>query len=156
MKPKKHVFPVSQKMAYLPQVSLAAIAMKLQRKYAKPKPPRQMVDYGDGRKVWEHNYAHPDYEATLKTWENFIQTEAGLLALQRVTDITLAEEQQAEVDAWKAENPALWDETDRDVDLWFEEIAIVHEDDYTSLVLFVRHGEPAAEVVEPLLDGFRS
>jgi len=53
------------------------IRKSVKRKFSRPEPPLQDVDYGDGKKVKEPNPAHPDYKAALsdynaETGEEFI------------------------------------------------------------------------------------
>lgn len=69
---RKIEFPDSGKEVWLPAVSMAVIAMKLKRKYPKPAPPLQVIDMGDGQKLKEYNYAHPDYTAGVAAWNDFI------------------------------------------------------------------------------------
>lgn len=153
---RKVEFPDSGKVAYLPAVSMAVIAMKLKRKYPKPSPPLQVIDLGDGQKVREYNYAHPDYTTGVKAWNDFVMNEAGDIAYERATTFTLTAEQQAETDAWKEANPNEWDGKDSDKDLWLEEIAITTDADFQALLEFIQTaGQPAEEVVRAVADGFR-
>lgn len=152
---RKLEFPDSGKVVYLPAVSMAVIAMKLKRKYPMQSPPMQTVDYGDGRKTREYNYAHPDYRESQKAWQEFINGTAGDTAYARATTFTLTAEQQAEVDEWKAANAGGYDDGDSDKDLWLEEIAIATDADFQVLLEFIgTAGQPAEEVVKSIQDSF--
>lgn len=151
---RKLEFPDSGKTVYLPAVSMAVIAMKLKRKYPKPTPPVQWVDYG-GHKEREYNYAHPDYREGVNAWNEFIMNEAGEIAYRRATEFTLTAEQQTEVDTWKEANPGGYDGGDSDKDLWLEEIAIATDTDFQALLEFIQTaGQPAEEVVKSIQDSF--
>lgn len=150
---KKHVFPDSGAEAYLPAVSLASIAMKIQRKYPRPMPPVQTVQMGD-KTVVERNYAHPDYAVNMKGWEQFISLEATETALRMVKRFPLNETQQAQLDAWKQENEGLYEESDLDSELWLETFAITTTNDFMSLQKFLGAGDVDAEEVRAIQDGF--
>lgn len=147
-------FPVSKKVLYIPPVSIHSIAMRVQRRYKQPSPPINLVDYGDGRKVKEFNYADPDYAVKLRGWARYIEQVSQQEALKRAYEAKLNAEQLAEVQAWKAENPDLYDEEDSDTALWIEEIAITSEADMNALIDAM--GGPNEEVVEAHQDSFRS
>lgn len=150
-------FPVSGKKAHFPIVSMAAQALKAQRKYPAPDPPSQIVDYGGGKTKKEYNYAHPDYEKAMTAWTAFVEAKSGEWAISRATKIKLNAEQQKEVDEWKKENDDLWDEYDTDASIWLEEIGIEEEADFEAMLEFiVNAGEPTKEVVESNQDGFQS
>ena len=150
---KKVIFPDSGKTAYIPAISTSGLAMKLTRKYTRPNPPRQQVDYGDGVKRWEYNYAHPDYRVALTQWEQFLDTAVQQAALARVYSMDLNDEQRAEVTAWKKENPEQWDDLDSDAALWLEEIALTTDADFQSLISAIRGVDE--EVVDSIQDGFQ-
>lgn len=149
-------FPDSGKTIYVPFVSIAMIAMKLRRRYKKPMPPTQDVDYGDGRLVREFNYSHPDYKKSLLDWEHFIEEESGDIAIKRVLSGQLTPEQQEEVDDWKEKHPGEFDPRfDSDKNIWFDEFAIVSDGDFIALTEFVRsRSEPTEEAIAAAADGF--
>ncbi len=150
---KKVIFPDSGKVAYIPAISTSALAMKLTRKYTRPAPPRQQVDYGDGVKRLEYNYAHPDYRISLAQWESFLDTAVQQAALARVYTMTLNDEQRAEVAAWKADNPTLYDELDSEAAIWLEEIALTTDSDFQALISAIRGVDE--EVVDAIQDSFQ-
>lgn len=133
-KRKQITFPDSGKTAYIPAVSMNGIALKVTRKHPRPAPPVQLVDFGDGVKRRETNYADPDYHEQIRGWNNFLEAEVQNIALGRVATMTLNDEQKAEVAAWKAENPGQWDEGDSEAALWLEEIAITTQNDFRALI----------------------
>ena len=147
-------FPESGKKIYLPSVTLSALVVKLQRRYPRPKPPRQQVDYGD-RKVWEFNYSDPDYQRQVVDWEDFVQAQAMETAFARLYRFSLNPEQQEELEAWKADpaNEGLWDESESDAALYLEEIAISSDSDFRALVEHIRG--PSQEVIAAVQDGFQ-
>ncbi len=150
---REFTFPVSGKTIYVPAISVGALSMKLQRKYPRPLPPREMVDFG-GKKRMEFNYLHPDYKESLSVWTGFIEGQAMDLALVRMFDIKLSKEQVAEVRTWKKENPDKWDDGDDDRSLWIEEIALQDDDDMNALIDFIQGLDPTQEGVEAAADGF--
>lgn len=150
---KKVIFPDSGKTAYIPAISTSGLGMKLTRKYTRPNPPRQQVDYGDGVKRWEYNYAHPDYRVALNQWEQFLDTAVQQAALARVYSMDLNDEQRAEVAAWKKENPGQWDDLDSDAALWLEEIALTTDADFQALISAIRGVDE--EVVDSIQDSFQ-
>lgn len=131
---KKVTFPDSGKETYLPNVSLAGQSLRVQRKYPRPQPPMQKVDYGDGRPRFEPNYAHPDYRIQLQEWQRFLELKTQDQALARLYRMKLTDAQKAEVDEWKAQHPDQFDENDSDTALWFEEIAILTENDFQQII----------------------
>ncbi len=149
---KKVEFPDSGKTAWIPAISMSGLAMKLTRKYTRPNPPRQQVDYGDGVKRWEYNYAHPDYRIALGQWENFVDTAVQQAALARVYTMTLTDEQRVEVAEWRKANPGQWDELDSDGALWLEEIALTTDSDFQALISAIRGIDE--EVVDSIQDSF--
>ena len=44
------------------------IRKKIKQEVARPNPPEQLVDYGDGNKKFEPNVTHPDYKAALNDY----------------------------------------------------------------------------------------
>lgn len=116
----------------------------------------QEIDYGDGRPVKELNYSDPDYKASLRDWESFIEEQAGDIAMRKIFNVKLNAEQQAEVDAWKEDNPNEFDpDLDSDTQIWFEEIAIASDGDFMAMMEFIRErSEPTEESVQAAVDGF--
>lgn len=150
---REFTFPDSGRVIYVPNISIGALQMKLQRKFPRPLPPQETVDYG-GTKRREFNYLHPDYKESLAVWEEFVNGQAMQLALSRLFDIKLSAEQQAEVEAWKEANPGLWDEDDDDKSLWIEEIALGSDDDMQALIDFIQGLDPTQEGIEAAAEGF--
>lgn len=146
-------FPDSGKVVFLPQVSVGALALKLQRKYPRPSPPTQVIDYG-GVKRTEFNYLHPDYKTAVAEWNAYLESMATEVGLRRLFDITLNKDQIAEVKAWKKANPSAWDESDDDRSLWFEEIAISSDADLKALMTYLTEGDPSAEGVAASAESF--
>lgn len=150
-------FPDSGKKVYVKPVSLSALTMRFQRRIPKPKPPMVKVNYRDGRgDIFEANYADPDYATNMKLWQAHVIQMATDEAFRRAANFKLTEEQQAELDAWKAENPDAFDEQDSDAELWLEEIALSSEDDFMVWANFIQSsGDPQQEVVESTAEGFQ-
>ncbi len=151
---KEFTFPDSGETVYVEFVSVATLAMKLQRKYPRPSPPVQEVDFGNGVMKKELNYLHPDYELSVSKWNQFVDSEAMALALKRIFNIDLTAEQKKDVKAWKKENPDMWDESDSDTSLWFEEIACDTDNDLESLVTFATGGDPTGEGIDAQTESF--
>lgn len=152
---REFTFPDSGVRVFVPRVSLGAMAMKLQRKHKPPQPPRQLVDYGDGHKVWETNYTHPEYKAAQAEYKLFIDEKATELLLQRVFNFQLTAEHKDMVEAWKLDNEDLWDSLDSDRNLFIEEICITSDADMMALMEFV-NSDPSVEAIETAVAGFRS
>lgn len=148
---REFTFPDSGKTCYFPPVSIGAAAMRLRRRYKAPKPPLQEVDFG-GRKEREYNYSHPDYKLTLLDYERFIETESAEIAIAGLYNIQLNQDQKAEIDAWKEENPESWDGMDTDAALWLENVGIESEADFMALLEYV--GGAAPERIEALQSAF--
>lgn len=154
-KRKPFTFPSSGKTIHIEPISLMGLAMKVQRKFPPPQPPRQKVDYGDGKPSYEFNYAHPDYQAAIVAYNAFVEQKSGEMAQKRIfAGIRLNEEQQAEVTQWKAENPDLWDQDDSDLNIWIEEIAIKDLSDFDALMKFM-NGDPDEEEVKTAVNNFQ-
>ena len=151
---KEFTFPDSGETVFVPPVSLAALSLKLQRRYPRPNPPIQEVDYGDGKKVKELNYLHPDYDLAVRAWNAYLEHQSMELGLSRIFAIKLNKEQLKAVQKWKKANPGLWEEGDDDTSLWFEEIAITTDDDLKSLVSFMTDGDPDPGGVEDTEESF--
>lgn len=151
---RKFIFPSSGETVYLPRVSVAALAMKVERKLKPPPPPVQKIDYGDGNVIEDVNYSHPDYKQALAHHKMRIDSMVGELLMKRLFAIRLNEEQARVVAAWKDENPDLWDEDDSDVNLYLEEIAIADDGDFTAMMEFI-NADPGLEAIETMVDGFR-
>lgn len=153
-KKKKIEFPDSGKTAWIPAVSLWSMALKLQRRFPRPDPPLNAVDYGDGRTRYEHNFADPDWKRAVEQWESFLEAKSQQEALKRVYASKLSEDQKAEVEAWKEEYPAFWDEHDSDTAIWFENIGIQSDEDFLTLIRALR-GNIDEEAVERIQDTFQ-
>jgi len=130
-------FPESGVTVHLPVMSAAGITMKLRRKYPPPSPPQQVVDYGGGHKVREFNYAHPDYKEAQEQYGHFInqQTEKTMMS-RAVRSISLNAQQREMVAKWKKENAGLYDDDDREQEIFFEEFCLHGEED---LIAFIKH-----------------
>ena len=150
---KKVTFPDSGEVAYIPNISLAGQSLRVQRKYPRPKPPMQQVDYGNGNMKWESNYAHPDYRIQLQEWQKFLGMATQDAALKRLYRMKLSEDQETDITEWKTANPDLYDETDTDTAIWFEEIAILTENDFGALIDAL--GGVSEEVVDAIQDDFQ-
>lgn len=157
-KKTKLTFPDSGEEAYFVPHSLQAETMRIQRRYPIPKPPLVTVDYGNGHKGKEFNYADPGYDSTLEKWQQFIGLEAYNSTLRKILkEFALNEKQQKAVDAWKAENPDDWDGNDPDKNIWLEQIACSTNEDSKYFTKFVQDGgQPAYEEVTAIQDGFQS
>jgi hypothetical protein len=148
---RKITFPDSGKEAHLPNVSLAALASKMKRKYTAPKPPMQGADG-----VYEYNYTHPDYKAAMIAYNEFVGEQGYEAAMRRIyTKLHLTTEMLQDVEGWKEENPHEWDENDTDQNIWLEEIALSSENDLVALIDFLGAGDSNQETVNAIQDGFR-
>jgi len=61
-----------------------ALGNQLRRERPEPRPPENLVDYGDGKKAKEPNYSDPDYEKALTSYNVWLQNEAGNRALNYI------------------------------------------------------------------------
>lgn len=151
---REFTFPDSGKTVYLPAISIGAAAMKLRRQFKPPRPPLQTIDMGNGRKVQEHNYSHPDYKTALVDYEHFIETESAEIALSQIYKVQLTPEQQAEVEQWKEENPTLWNvDLDGDTAIWIENIGLETDKDLEALMEYI--GGASLERIEAVQDSFQ-
>ena len=149
---REFTFPDSGEKVFLPVVSLTVQAMKLQRKFKRPMPPLQEVDYGN-RKAKEYNWSDPDYQEKVRQYEAFIDTRATEVAVEKATKVNLTDAQQADITQWKADNPNGWDEMDDDASLWLEEIGISTDNDFQMFLEFVTG--PTEEVIASVQEGFQ-
>ena len=148
-------FPASGMKVFVEAMSPAGIAMKLRRKFPVPNPPQQVVDYGNGHKVREYNYAHPDYKEALAQHALFINQQTEKIVMERaVRSISLNEEQRAMLAEWKKENPDLYDDGDRDEHLFFEEFCVVDEEDLYEFIKAVSGYDPSEAEIEAAANGF--
>lgn len=155
-KKTKFTFPDSGEEIYVVPYSVAAEALRLQRKFPRPMPPIVNVDMGNGHKVKEFNYADPDYDMKVAKWQTFVSEMAARKVFSKATNsIALNEKQKQVVELWKSENPDEWDDRDGDVDVWLEQIAITTDADFTAWTNFIRDGgQPSTEEVKAIQDGF--
>ena len=153
-KTNEFTFPVSGEKVHVGFVSVSTLAMKLQRKYPRPSPPLQDVDFGGGVTKKELNYLHPDYAEAVAKWNEFIDVEAMGLALKRIFNISLTADQKKDVKAWKKENVGFYDDDDSDVSLWIEEIACETDEDLTSLIEFATGGDPTQGGIDAQTESF--
>lgn len=148
-------FPGSGITVHLPPMSAAGFAMRLRRKYPAPNPPRQLVDYGGGQKTWEYNYAHPEYKEAQVQHNIFINTKAQQMVMERaIRSISLNKEQREMLAQWKDANPDMWDEGDRDEELFFEEFCLQTEDDLAKFIKHVTGYDPTEEEIAAAANGF--
>lgn len=82
-----------------------------------------------------------------------LDTAVQQAALARVYTMTLNDEQRAEVAAWKADNPTLYDELDSEAAIWLEEIALTTDSDFQALISAIRGVDE--EVVDAIQDSFQ-
>ena len=149
---REFTFPDSGYTVSLPVVSLTVQAMKLQRKFKRPMPPLQEVDYGN-RKAKEYNWSDPVYQENVKQYEAFIDTRATEIAVDKAMQVNLTKDQDAEIEQWKLDNPADWDEMDDNPSLWLEEIGISTDNDFQLFLEFVTG--PSEEVIASVQEGFQ-
>ena len=151
---KEFTFPDSGETIHVPSISLAGIAMALRRRYPKPMPPMQEVDFGNGHTEKERNYSHPEYKLMVKDWEVFLEDQAANIAIERVFDFKLTKIQRTAIKEWKTGHPDWWDEKDKDKDIWVENIALSTDQDLIALMEFLRGDEPTEEGISAQADGF--
>lgn len=105
-KPKDNLrpftFPTTLRHVFVKNVN-PLLVVEIRDQFPKPKPPLQEVDYGDGRKVLEPNYASPDHEAALEEWNSFITKKMSQLIIKRGVVHTLTEAEKAEVAQLRAD-----------------------------------------------------
>lgn len=149
-------FPTSGEVLYASPPSIEALTLKIRRKYPEPMPPIVRVDYGGGKVVTEYNYADPEHDKQLAKYRDFIIGKAADESMRRtVKSIKLNETQQRVLNDWKQENIGEWDDSDGDIDLFIENIAIVSREDFLAWGNFLRSGEPSSEEVKAIQDGFQ-
>lgn len=95
-------FPTTGRRVYVRNVN-PLLAIEIRRQFPKPHPPMQQVDYGDGKPVFEPNYAHPDYAAAVEDWNALITEKMSRLIIKRGVVHTLTDEEKAEVAELRAD-----------------------------------------------------
>ncbi len=149
-KPVREItFPGSGETAWLPNVSLAALASKMKRKYPAPEPPLQGADG-----IFEKNYTAPEYKLAKEAHTEYISEKAYDVAMRRLYNLHLTDEMEKQVTVWKDANPEEWDEKDTDKHLWLEEIAMETTEDFEALIDFLGAGDSKQETVKAIQDGF--
>lgn len=96
------VFPTTHRHVFVRNVN-PLLAIEIRRQFPKPHPPLQEVDYGDGKSVFEANYASPDYAAAVEDWNALITEKMSRLIIKRGVVHTLSEEEKAEVAELRAD-----------------------------------------------------
>ena len=150
---REFTFPVSGETIFVPPVSQGAMAMKLGRKYPKPTPPMEEVDYGGGVKKMEYNYSHPDYKEKVAAWEAFIEERATTAVILKAFSQPLNAAQKKAVKQWMKDNPGLYDDTDTAESIYREEICIEADQDLLELIQFIQT-DPTEAGVNAAADGF--
>jgi hypothetical protein len=142
--------PVSEHEFTVRKVS-PMLAMEVDRAFPVPQPPMQEVDYGDGRKRMEANFAHPEYQAALAARQQKIQEKVQALIIKRGVVMTLTDEQKLEV----ADLRSWWkDEMGKELDgddvyVWTCHIAIEDEKDMTGLMgAIMSVSQPTQEAID--------
>lgn len=135
------------------------LMIRLRERFPDPKPPKQEVDYGDGKKVMEENPAHPDYHAALEKHNQMIEQKARRLLIRRGAVIEWNEERKAELE----EVRAYWlkefeEEIDADDDVAYVSYVCMGSD--TDLEEFLeallRRSQPTEEAVKEATARFQS
>lgn len=124
-----------------------------------PKPPKNEVDYGDGKKVWEENASDPDYQAALKAYELEVQERILKLVIRRGVLVEMNEERMARVEELRAEmREDLGMELDSDPKYVFVAYCAVGSgEDLQELAESVfRRSQPTEGAIQEAVETFRS
>lgn len=149
-------FPTTGRHVYVRNVN-PLLAIEIRRQFPKPLPPKQPVDYGDGKTVWESNYASPDYEAALEDWNSLITDKMSKLIIKRGVQWTLTDEEKEEVKQLRAdlEEDLGMNLGGSDVFVYVSYICIGGRLDVDSLTEAVMTGsQPTSAAVEAALESF--
>jgi hypothetical protein len=151
-------FPTTGRRVYVRNVN-PLLAIEIRRQFPKPNPPQQEVDYGDGKKVFEPNYAHPDYAQAVEEWNSFIIEKMSRLIIKRGVVHTLTEAEKAEVAELRAdmEEDIGLNLGGSDVFVYVSYICIGGRLDVDTLTEAVMSGsQPTAPATEAALESFPS
>lgn len=138
-------------------LSPSMITVDIMKAIPKPPPPGQLVDFGNGDKRFEYNYAHPDYPKILEEWQLDVELKAVNAIILRSLVKELNDEEKAEVAAVREEMGGIGITLDRsDKLVWWKYIAISSDGDTQALMEFLgKRAEPKPEVVKAIQDSFR-
>jgi len=112
------------------------LIQKLQQAHPAPRPPKQEVDYGDGKKRTEENPSHPDHLQALVAHEEMIQEMTQRLLLKRGVEFELTDEMKAEIEELREFYLEEFEQelSEDDKDVWLFYIALGTTDDYQELL----------------------
>lgn len=116
------------------------LMIRLRERFPAPKPPKQQVDYGDGKVVYEENPAHPEYRDEVLQYEQDMELKIRRMLIKRGVIIDWNDDKKAELENVRA----FWRET-------FEEE--LDADDDVAFVSYVCVGSDSdlEEFIEALL-----
>lgn len=137
------------------------LAMQAQKSTAKPQPPMNEVDYGDGVKRQEPNPADPKYLEAVKKWEEDVERRTRKLMIERAVVVEMDDEKREQVNElrnWMIENLGAGsvEEGTSDKEFWVTMIAIASPEDLQDLMNFVtRRSQPTPEEIAAAKESFR-
>lgn len=106
---EQHTFKDSGYTVGIRKVS-PLLMIRLRERFPPPKPPKQLVDYGDGEKRVEENPAHPDFREAQVEYETMIESKARRLLIKRGVVIEWDDEKREAL----ADMRSYWKETFED------------------------------------------
>jgi len=151
-------FPTTGRRVFVRNVN-PLLAIEIRRQFPKPHPPLQQVDYGDGKPVYEPNYASPDYEAAVEDWNTLITEKMSRLIIKRGVVHTLTPEEKAEVEELRMdlEEDLGMNLGENDLFVYVSYICIGGRLDVDNLTEAVMTGsQPTRAAVEAAQDSFQS
>lgn len=154
---RPYTIPGTGKVVKVKQsISMAMLVLDLANDPTNPKPlpPIQEVVIA-GKKLAERNYSSPAYAAAVATWEQGIEATASMLMLETALVIDLSEADKKEVAELRENRPGL-PLNQTDAMIWLKYVAIGSDDDFKSLLQFIRgNSEPTEEEIGKAADGFQ-
>lgn len=136
------------------------LLIKLRERYPQPKPPLQLVDYGDDDKKMEPNPAHPDYLEALAQYEQDMERRARDLLIRRGVVVQWTDEKRKALedlrtfwrDSYEADMPA-----EDDTVAYVSYLAIGSDSDLTELIdHLVKRSQPTEEAIGAAQDRLKS
>lgn len=149
MAENKHTFQDTGITVSIRKVS-PLLLNELRRRNPEPQPPKNLVDYGDGKKVLEENRADPDYMAALDKHAQELELKMRMLLIRWgvVYELTAQDLEQVKQlkEFWQTEYQQELEGTDLEVFISYIAIGTVEDlEELTNAIMRRSQPTPAAE-----------
>lgn len=136
-------------------ISYAMLLMDMARETPKPKAPLQEVEIA-GQVSAERNYADPDYQENLATWDADLAMRASIAVVELSIHIEMTKDRKAAVKVLRETMSHLLPLQQPDKMVWLKYVAIKSDDDFRDLINAIRNGvQPTEDTVQETADSFQ-